>query len=146
MAETPMDIILKHLSAEAESVALGNSPADTHGIAIGIMEELKKNFRITSYAGATPPGHAEATKDDWKLVEENRTTPVTPVVTPGRADDHVEIKIRVTGNPMLWYMGTDLQPYRLDTLIPGDRVPLRERQIAKALIDLSADGLRDQTL
>lgn len=65
-----------------------------------------------------------------------------------RPENEVDITIRCSGNPTLWYFGTDQRAYRMDEPIyAGDFMPsVREAQIALALIDVSADRLKDKTL
>jgi hypothetical protein len=62
--------------------------------------------------------------------------------------DNTEITVFATGNPMLWYIGTDQIAYRLD----GDTVPGsvgfpsgREAQLALALTDIGASRLHEIT-
>lgn len=160
MAETPMDIIMKHLSAERGRVENNRKLGQFDGAefnvvdtAIAINEELKKNFRII-----TPPApwatDAEAARFGTLTVPENpldaRTLHVGggSKVTPALKDGNVEISIRVTGNPTLWYMGTNLQPYRLDDETVPNTVGFpsgREAQIALALTDISASRLHKVT-
>lgn len=118
MAETPMDIIARHLDLAIES---GDGAPDAVTLAVIINDELREKFTITSN-------------------EE--------IVTPTLKDNEVEICIRITGNPSLWYMGTNKQPYRLDDeTVPGSvGFPSgREAQIALALTDLSASRLHEVT-
>jgi hypothetical protein len=94
--------------------------ADTTDLAIDIFEELRSKFTITAKAAPAPRQWVDG--------------------------DSTDITIRADNNPMLFYIGTDQTAVRLDDMTPGDRFPLRERQIALALIDLSANTLKDQTL
>jgi hypothetical protein len=128
MALTPMDIITKHFNQILASKWLPDGAPDAAELAIELNEELKRNFRIVALA------------EPW---EESARTPVMVPLPPQGAED---ITIQATANPTLWYFGTNRQPIRLDELVPGNLFPLRERQIALALIDLSANTLRDQTL
>lgn len=65
-----------------------------------------------------------------------------------RNSHEVDISIRVSGNPMLWYFGTDQRAYRMDDQnYHGETLPEhREAQIALALTDISARRLRDVTV
>lgn len=139
MAQTPMDIILKHLSAERDSVGLGNDPADTVDLAIAINEDLRREFRII----APPvPWATNAETAQFGRQEPILLMPPHPEPRPANHDD---ITIRATNNPMLWYVGTDRVPYRLDE--PGGGTPnVREASIALALIQLSTPNLRNNTI
>lgn len=74
-------------------------------------------------------------KFDWESIHDRMS------------DGAVRIAIHVTGNPMLWYFGTDQRAYRLDapTEFPTlEQMDQREVQIAKALCDVSAYDMRDR--
>ena len=141
MALTPLDIIMKHLGDEREHVEAGNPPTDTISVAIAINEELKQNFRILAPA-------APWETDAEALAAEQRRVAPDPVVPPSDVIEATDITLRASGNPMLWYVGTDQRGYRLDDgLLPGSMgFPSgREAQIALALTDLSASRLHDVT-
>lgn len=131
MAETPLDIIMRHLTDERTSVASGNDPSDTHDIAIAIFEDLRKNFRII--APAAP----------WATDAETLDAARMPIPEQ-RPANHTDITIRAENNPMLWYVGTDRKAVRLDDGFPPGSVGFpsgREAQIALALTDISASRL-----
>lgn len=196
MAETPMDIIMKHLSAERTYVAEGNSPTDTITLAIAINRELGSKFSIISNEaieaeevrttgfgnrwlkagdgpeeetcgiesnpnwlrnravnalalarrlendqGAVATPHAMAPEDFDEAMRESVKIPL--VVSP--PDGSVDITFRASGNPMLWYVGTDKVATRLDDNDFHPRFTGREAQIALALTDFSASRLHDIT-
>jgi hypothetical protein len=93
-----------------------------HGIdpdkAITIWEDLKEKFEIRAHG----PRY---------MVDSSDT----------------EITVRADNNPMLWYISTDQQAYRLDDAdwVSGKLPAGREAQIALALVDISAGRLRDVT-
>jgi hypothetical protein len=62
------------------------------------------------------------------------------------AEPATDITIRATGNPMLWYVGTDRRAYRLDDPIEPRVANVRETQLALALTDISAMNLRDNSI
>lgn len=142
MAQTPMDIILKHLSAERDSVGLGNDPADTVDLAIAINEELRREFRIIA-----PPVPWATNAETAQFGRQEPILLMPPIPEP-RPADHDDITIRATNNPMLWYVGTDRVPYRLDEGYPPNSQGFpsgREAQIALALVDVSAARLHKVT-
>lgn len=70
--------------------------------------------------------------------------PLIPVPKP----DTTDVTVHLSGNPMLFYMGTDKTAYRLDgDVLPGSvGFPSgREAQLALALTDLSASRLHRVT-
>lgn len=100
------------------AVNSGDGAPDPDTLAAIIAEELKQNFRIVSHAA------------------------------PDFKDGEIEFCVRLTGNPMVFYYGTDKQAYRLDDgFPPGSRgFPSgREAQIALALADVSASRLHEVT-
>lgn len=196
MAETPMDIIMKHLSAEEESLEAGNPPTDIASLAININEELGSKFTIIANEvidaaevtrrgfadrwlragsgpeeetcgiesnpnwlrnravnalalarhlekaqGAVATPHAMAPEDFDEAMRESAKMPL--VVEP--PDGSVDISFRASGNPMLWYVGTDKVATRLDDNDFHPRFTGREAQIALALTDFSASRLHDIT-
>lgn len=141
MALMPIDIIMKHLSQAREAQEKGGSEKVVSDIAIAIDRELKGNFLIVSKSDPFAPDVEAAAAEERRIAPD--PLPQAKLWVDGDATD---ITIRATGNPMLWYIGTDHTATRLDEMTPGDRFPLRERQIALALTDLSANALKDQTL
>lgn len=74
-------------------------------------------------------------------------TLVLPPLTVG-ASEVVSTTVHASGNPMLWYFGTDKTASRID--LPGGTgwsdMDQRERQIALALTDLAANALRKESI
>lgn len=145
MAETPLDIIMKHLTAERESVALGNDPADTHDLAIAIAMDLKESFRISR-----PPAPWATDAETFDAVPPVPRAPIvlTPPIPEPLPANHTDITVRAENNPMLFYIGTDRTAYRLDDVTVPNSMGFphgREAQIALALTDISASRLHEVT-
>lgn len=165
MAETPMDIIMKHLSTEWGRVEndrkLGQFDGPEFNVlatATAINEELRQNFRIITppapwatdeEALASTPGTLTIPKEmlDGRTLHvghESQAMPITLASPPGTTD----ITVHATGNPMLFYIGTDLAAYRLDDVTVPNSMGFprgREAQLALALVDVSASRLRKVT-
>ena len=118
MAEMPMDIIMKHVNAILNAKWLPDGAPDAVELASNLNCELRDKFHISA---------------------------LEPMPKPPEGTQ--EATIRLTGNPMLWYFGTDLVARRLDDgPVFGSTLPSgREAQIALALTDISASRLRDVT-
>lgn len=196
MAETPMDIIMKHLSEEHDRITKSwNTPTEPSELAAAINAELDSKFHTISNevidaeevtrtgfadrwlrAGSGPEeetcgiesnpnwlrnravnalalarrlekqqGIRLPDNDEGKGfaadLEEGMRMPL--VVEP--PDGSVDISFRASGNPMLWYVGTDKVATRLDDNDFQPRFTGREAQIALALTDFSASRLHDIT-
>lgn len=141
MALTPLDIIKKHIDQILDAKWLPDGAPGSVELAIELWEELKGNFLIVAKQDPFAPDVEAAAAEQRRIAPD----PV-PQARQWVDGDATEFTVRATGNPMLWYYGTNLQAIRLDDLTPGDSFPLRERQIALALLDLSANALKDQTL
>jgi hypothetical protein len=125
-----MDIILKHLVEEREKVESASGHMDVPALSVAIWQELQENFRITAYAA------------------QGEESARTPIMVPSLPEGTEDITIRASGNPMLWYVGTDLRARRLDDgpMFGGGAISGREAQIALALTDIGASRLHEVTL
>lgn len=211
MAETPMDIIMKHLSAEAGKV---QPLANVAAVAAAIDTELRGGFTVIAneeidavevvhktingsrylIAGSGPEEASCGVESnpnwlrnravnelaiarslerkqgirlpdtshgrefgrflsvpmtDAELTEAMRESARMPIVAAPRLPEGTEdITIRATGDPMVWYIGTDKAPRRLDDGFPPNSQGFpsgREAQIALALVDISASRLHKVT-